>query len=42
VLEAEGYERRATYGPGLDFDGSAVPQPLARSTVASRRPVVVP
>jgi hypothetical protein len=42
VLEAEGYERRASYGPGLDFETSAVPEAVARSTVTSRRPVVVP
>ncbi len=42
VLDAASYERRAAYGPGLDFEGSAVPQALARSTIASRRPVIVP
>lgn len=42
VLAADSYERRAAYGPGLDLEGSAVPQALARSTIASRRPVVVP
>ena len=42
VLEDDTYERRAAYGPGGEAERPGIPAALARSTVAARRPAVVP
>jgi len=41
VLDDDGYERRAAYGPGGIAERLSLPPALARSTVAARRPAVV-
>jgi hypothetical protein len=42
ILDDDGYERCAAYGPGGVAERAGVPSALARSTIAARRPVVVP
>jgi len=42
VLEDDVYERRAAYGPGGEAERPGILAALAPSTVAARRPVVVP
>lgn len=42
VLDDEGYERRAAYGPGGEAERPGLPATLARSTITARRPAVVP